>query len=98
MGLYRHYRSVGCRRCNSSDIIKFTQMNVDLFPSRPASPTQVLISVGHVLNTRAVHSLRAGFAYVTVAGANELIASLEQTAGWNQARKEFIVGISQGIT
>src|SRR5437899_3919011 len=73
-------------------------MNVDFFPSRPRFPTQSLTTLGFLLNNRSPGLLRAGFAYVTVGGVDELIGSLENSPIWPEVRKQFIAGINQGIT
>ena len=73
-------------------------MRIDLFPSCPNSPTEMLTTLAHVLHTRTLDTLRAGFAYVTVGGASELITALGQSSDWDSIRKEFVIGISQGIT
>ena len=73
-------------------------MDIRCVATSPGRHTRIASFLGSLITQNGPSRIRAGFAYATDSGVSALLAEIHQSPSWRGLTKQFIIGISQGIS
>ena len=75
-------------------------MNIQVNPISPQKSDHFFAPFAKVLQSVRISDtvVRAGFAYATLGGVQQLLSDIDSIGNWGRVQKEFLIGINQAIT